>query len=109
MRNRACERDVRAPMPRSIDRRTWAVWLAGLLVFAMAGCAGLGVSTSPTPVPTGGPPPTATELRLALVHDLGPLWYCDRDEHPVGRDEVAGMRDAWPQVIADEEQLEAIL
>lgn len=95
-------------MPRSIARRTGALWPAGLLALAMAGCAGPGGSSSPTPV-TGGPPLTATELRLALVHELGPLWYCDRDEHPVGRDELAAMREAWPQVVADSEQVEAIL
>ena len=33
---------------------------------------------------------TAAELRLLLIDELGPLWYCDRDSYPVGRDELAG-------------------
>jgi Hint domain len=115
-------RDVTPPMPRSIDRRTWAAWLAGFLVLALAGCSGLGrpgASTTPVPQPsscgviaTAAPsrPPkggcsgeayTAAELRLLLIDELGPLWYCDRDEYPVGRDELDAMRATWPDLIAD--------
>lgn len=53
------------------------------------------------PGPTGGGTLTAGEVRLLLIDRFGALWYCDRDEYPVGRDELASMREQWPQVIAD--------
>ena len=112
-----------------IDRRTWAVWLAGLLVLALAGCAGLaggGASSTPGPQPstcgvvaTGAPSASlkggcsgqalkAAELRLFLIDRLGPLWYCDRDSYPVGRDELEGMRASWPELVADTELADAL-
>jgi hypothetical protein len=115
-------------MLRSIDRRTWAIWLAGLMVLALAGCTGMGpgASGSPGPQPStctpaataapsrpptggcGGEPYTAAELRLVLIDDLGPLWYCDRDEYPVGRDELEGMRASWPDLVKDVDLAAAI-
>ena len=109
-------------MLRMIDRRTWALWLAGILALALAGCAGLGgggASTTPGPQPStcsavttaapsrpakggcSGEPFSAAELRLLLIDELGPLWYCDRDEYPVGRDELEAMRATWPDLVAD--------
>ncbi len=117
-------------MVRSIDRRTWGIWLAGFLVLALAACTGLGgggASTTPGPQPStcgavataapsrppkggcSGDPFTAAELRLLLIEELGPLWYCDRDEYPVGRDELEAMRAAWPDLIADTGLAGAIL
>ena len=96
-------------MLRSIDRRSWAIWLVGLLVFAMAGCAGAG--TGPTITPGPGPsqgPRTAAELRLLLIDELGPLWFCDQDEYPVGRDELEALRQKWPLLLADAELATAI-
>jgi hypothetical protein len=115
-------------MLRSIDRRTWAVWLMGLMVLAMAGCTGLGAGSSGTPGPQpstctaiataaasrppkggcSGEPFTAAELRLVLIDELGPLWYCDRDEYPVGRDELDAMRATWPDLLADAALAEAV-
>jgi hypothetical protein len=116
-------------MLRSIDRRTWAIWLAGFVVLALAGCSGLGgggASTTPGPQPstcsvvaTAAPskPPkggcsgqtlTSAELRLFLIDQLGPLWYCDRDSYPVGRDELEGMRASWPELVADSALADAV-
>ena len=98
------------------------------MVLALAGCTGLGAGPSGTPGPQpstcapattaapsrppkggcGGEPFTATELRLRLIDQLGPLWYCDRDEYPVGRDELDGMRATWPDLLADAELAEAV-
>ncbi len=89
----------------SIDRRTWVIWLLGFVVFAMSGCTGLGGGQSGPPDPQ---PLTAAELRLLLIDELGPLWYCDRDEYPVGRDEVEGMRGTWPDLLADAELAGAV-
>jgi hypothetical protein len=114
-------------MLQSIDRRTWAIWLGGFVVLALAGCSGLGgVSTTPGPQPStctvvataapstppkggcSGEPLTAAELRLFLIDQLGPLWYCDRDSYPVGRDELEGMRASWPELVADTELADAV-
>ena len=116
-------------MLRSIDRRTWAVWLVGFVVLALAGCTGLGgagASSTPGPQPStcgvattaapsrppkggcSGEPFTAAELRILLIDELGPLWYCDRDEYPVGRDELDAMRATWPDLVADAELAGAV-
>ena len=61
-------------------------------------------TAAPSGPPKGGcsgEPFTAAELRLLLIDELGPLWYCDRDEYPVGRDELEAMRATWPALIAD--------
>jgi Hint domain-containing protein len=70
------------------------------------------VATACTPGgggPTPGPTLNASELRMQLLDRFGPLWHCDQDEYPVGRDETEGMRERWPQVIADAELLAVIL
>ena len=88
------------------------VVMAALLI-ALAGCSPP-ISASPTPGPTiiPGPSDGATfgpaELRLMLIDRLGPLWYCDRDEYPVGRDEGQAALDAWPEMQAENELLRAI-
>ena len=43
-----------------------------------------------------------------LIDRLGPLWYCDRDEYPVGRDEPQAALDAWPEMQAENELFRAI-
>lgn len=105
-----------------IDRRTRAIWLAAFIVLALAGCTGFGgagASGTPDPQPStcsavataapsrppkggcSGDPFTAAELRIFLIDELGPLWYCDRDEYPVGRDELDAMHATWPDLVAD--------
>ncbi|NJD27343.1 MAG: hypothetical protein FIA92_03500 [Chloroflexi bacterium] len=89
---------------------TGVLRLAGVLavVLVVAGACGSGASpsgspgASGTPVPTPGEAFTPGELRLLLVDRLGPLWYCDRDEYPVGRDEQQSAIERWPEVINDE-------
>ena len=51
--------------------------------------------TSPPRGGCGGVPLTAGELRLLLIDELGPLWYCDRDSYPVGRDEQQAALDTY--------------
>ena len=92
-------------MTALLDRRTVATWLAAVLVLAVAGCStGVGASPSPTP----GPQRSASELRLLLIHQLGPLWYCDRDSYPVGRDEQQAALDSYDEMVADAELFTAV-
>jgi hypothetical protein len=92
---------------RRIDprpRRSRRPGLAALIVFLLAACSGTsGGSPSPTPLPqpSGGQPFTAGELRLLLIDHFGPLWYCDRDSYPVGRDEQQAALDSYPEMAAD--------
>ena len=61
-------------------------------------------TATPTAPPTGRcgrQPLTEAELRFLLVHELGPIWYCDRDSYPVGRDEQQAALDAYEQMVAD--------
>ena len=87
------------------DRRTVAIWLAAFLVLAAAGC-----STAPgaSPSPTPGPQRNPSELRLLLIDQLGPLWYCDRDSYPVGRDEQQAALDSYDAMVADAELFTAV-
>ncbi len=86
-----------------------------VLVMLVAACSPGGGSPAPTPGPTIIPGPTggaslnSGDLRMLLLDRFGPLWYCDRDEYPVGRDETEGMRASWPDVIADAELLAVLL
>jgi len=60
--------------------------LALVLASLLAACGGsAGTSPSPTIIPAPSPGATLTtgELRLFLIEDLGPRWYCDPDEYPI--------------------------
>lgn len=87
------------------------VLLAVVVLFAAA-CSPSGGGPTPgltiLPGPSGGGTFGPAELRLMLIDRLGPLWYCDRDEYPVGRDEQQGAIDAWPEMNAENELLRAI-
>jgi hypothetical protein len=72
--------------------RTWALGLA-VLISILAACSA-GGSPGTSPGPSGGPGPSvlpgpsggpfnAGELRLLLIDQLGPRWYCDPDEYPI--------------------------
>ena len=111
-------------MHATLDRRSRTAWLAAVLVLAIAGCSGNGgvrPSISPGPPPSicpVVPTPTASsapdgacsveplavaELRLLLIDELGPLWYCDRDSYPVGRDERVALQETWPNLVATDQ------
>jgi hypothetical protein len=110
---------VRAPMrPSDLDRApglvaTFVVATVALAV-VMAACLPGGGTPSPTPSPTIIPGPSGggtlgpAELRLVLTDQLGPLWYCDRDAYPVGRDEQQAAIDTWPEMQAENELFRAI-
>jgi hypothetical protein len=78
-----------------------------VLVALVASCAS-GQSSSKSP--TSGSPLTTPELKIRLVEQLGPLWYCDPDFYPVARaDEAALARQRFPEVQADGEAFAAII
>jgi hypothetical protein len=79
-----------------------------LCLFAamMAIVVGCGPSIS-TP-PSAGPPQPTIALQAALVDAFGRPWYCDPDFYPVGRDEMASMRERWSEVTADRVVFEAV-
>ncbi len=60
------------------------------------------------PGPSGGATLGPAALRLVLIEQFGPLWYCDRDSYPVGRDEAQAALDAWPEMQAENELFRAI-
>lgn len=87
--------------------------LAGLvLAIAAAGCGGSSPSPSPGPGGTPGPTPgvdfSPGELRLLLTDALGPRWYCDPDEYPVGRDEQQSAIDRWNEIFMSDVFMAAI-
>jgi hypothetical protein len=87
-----------------LDRRTLTTWLAAILVLGVAGCVG-----GSTPSPTPGPALSAAELRLSLIDQLGPRWYCDPDEYPVAHGtEQQRAIERWPEVQAENDLMRAI-
>lgn len=80
----------------------------------LAACSAAGGTPAPTPGPTILPGPTGgpfsvAELRLVLIDQLGPRWYCDPDEYPVSRGtEQERAIEAWPEMQAENELLRAI-
>lgn len=47
-------------------------------------------------------------VRLSLMDQLGPLWYCDRDSYPVGRDEQQAALANYASMAADTEVFPAV-
>jgi hypothetical protein len=96
---------------RPVNRVRLALVVLALVV--LAGCGGGGSSPTPGPGGTPGPTPgeqlTPGELRLLLVDTLGPRWYCDRDEYPVGRDEQRAALEAWEEMRAEGDVFAAVL
>jgi Hint domain-containing protein len=100
-------RPVRPIRRFRFDGPALAVWLAGVLVLGIAGCGGGGTSGSPGPSP--GPSLSAAEVRLSIVDQLGPRWYCDPDEYPVARGtEQERAIERWPELQAENELMRAI-
>ena len=115
MGNRSGASAVSGAMQRPIRARsggTHVIAAIGACLIALVACS---VPTGgATPGPTIIPAPTAgamfgpAELRLVLIDQLGPLWYCDRDSYPVGRDEATAAFEAWPEMQAENELFRAI-
>lgn len=94
----------------SSDRPAIALWLATLLVLGAAGCTGGGTSSSPSPQPQpSGPAQTAGQLRLRLIDQLGPRWYCDPDEYPVAHGtEQERAIERYPEMVAEGDVFTAV-
>jgi hypothetical protein len=85
--------------------------LAFMLLTQVAACSP-GATPGPTilPGPSGGGTLTTAELRLQLIDEFGPRWYCDPDSYPIAvQDEMTRMRDRWVEILADREALIAIM
>jgi hypothetical protein len=82
-----------------MGRRSWLLIVVAVLA---AACAPAG------PSPTPGPALADVALKYRLIDEFGALAYCDPDEYPVGRDELAAMRERWPELEADATTLTAI-
>ncbi len=89
-------------------------------VLTVAACAAPpgptpGPGTTPTPgpgtTPTPAPEPlSAADLKYALLHAFGTLWFCDPDLYPVGIDDIPGRAaERFPEIEADRETFVAIL
>jgi hypothetical protein len=81
--------------------------MAVLLMTVVAACSG---TTEPHPTPgptivpgpTGGATFTAGELRLRLIEQFGPRWYCDPDEYPVAQGtELERAIERFPEMVAE--------
>jgi hypothetical protein len=85
--------------------------LAFMLVTLVAACSP-GATPGPTilPGPSGGGTLSTAALRLHLIDQLGPHWYCDPDSYPIAvQDEMTRMRERWADLLADGDALAAIM
>ena len=81
---------------------TLLVLLATLAVWCTN--AGAGGST-----PTPGAPLNVSQLKVRLIEQLGPLWYCDPDFYPISRASENDLaRQRFGEVQADKEAFAAI-
>ena len=78
----------------------------------LAACAsGSGSSPTPVPQPSGTPAPaqTAGQLRLRLIDQLGPRWYCDPDEYPIAHgSEQERAIERYPEMVAEGDVFTAV-
>jgi hypothetical protein len=97
---------------RARSSRSHALAALAAVFLAVAACGTPGGTSRPgtsiIPGPSGGMTLGPAELRLVLIRELGPLWYCDRDEYPVGRDEQQAAIDAWPEMQSEAEVFRAV-
>jgi hypothetical protein len=85
--------------------------LAVLLLAMVVGACSPGSTPGPTiiPGPSGGSPLSQAELRLLVIQQLGPRWYCDPDEYPVAHgSEQDRAIERWPELQAEGELTRAI-
>jgi hypothetical protein len=81
-----------------------------VLVVLVASCAsGQPSSPPPSSSPTSGQAFPLAELKIRLVEQLGPLWYCDPDVYPVARaDEADLAKQRFDEVQSDRDPVAAI-
>jgi hypothetical protein len=77
--------------------------LAGVVLMLIA------CGPSPSPSPSPGPALSDVALKYRLVDEFGAPAYCDPDEYPVGRDELAAMRERFPDIERDRDAFAAIV
>jgi hypothetical protein len=95
-----------------------------LIAVALAACSMAGATTGPAgsggPSASGGPGSsggpgasgtlTAGQLRLSLIDQLGPRWYCDPDFYPVAHgDEQSNAITAFPEMQAEAVVFQAVV
>ena len=96
--------------PMQTTTRTTRIVLFALLAAVLAAC-GNSVTPTPTPGPSIVPGPsgggtfTTGDLRLRLIGQLGPRWYCDPDSYPIGRDEQQSALERYPQIRTEDPEL----
>lgn len=87
-------------------------FVVGLVLLIVTACSGGSAPSTPAPSAgtTPGPVLSLPQLKLALQHQYGALWYCDPDFYPLQRgEEIDSARERWPEVVADTESFTAIL
>jgi hypothetical protein len=76
------------------------------MIVLVASCSS---SQPSSPSPTPGRPLTTAQLKIRIIEQLGPLWYCDPDFYPIARqDEAALARQRFGEVQADGQAFDAI-
>lgn len=81
-----------------------------LLALVIGACS---PSSTPGPTvipgPSGAAPLSQADMRLLIIDQLGPRWYCDPDAYPVAHgDEQQRAIERWPDVLADTELVHAV-
>jgi len=97
-----------ARMLHLLSRRTRTAWVVAFMVLAMSGCSAGEPGPSPSSQLQTLPTAEPAELRLLLIDRFGPLWYCDRDSYPVGRDEQAAAIESYPEMVTDAAAFKAV-
>ncbi len=105
---------IRRPRPAALRG---ILVVAAVVAVVLAACGSAASPTTnpsptpgPTPSPTGGAPPTAAQLKYAIVDRFGPLWYCDADLYPIAREDEQELAIArFGEVEADHEAFAAIV
>jgi Hint domain-containing protein len=103
-----------------------AALMTAVLLLAACSFGSTGAGPSPTPAPqpsrgcgqavlSSGAPAgcgevlTEAQLRLVLLDQLGPRWFCDPDDYPVAvQDEMTRMRERWNDLLGDADAYAAI-
>ena len=93
------------PMRSFIRTTTLALTLAVVSACGNAGSPSPTPGPSIIPGPTGGGALTTGDLRLRLIAELGPRWYCDPDSYPIGRDEQQSAIERYPQIRTEDPEL----